>query len=84
MNDYFQKWCCLIIFNPEQINSDHLHAITSSINCTKHLYYEKEIIGSGILKKNNVIVVKHKVLGFVGFTAFLLCANANVGRVSNK
>ena len=43
MNDYFQKWCCLIIFNHAQSQTDHLFAITSAVNCAKHLYYDLEI-----------------------------------------
>lgn len=44
MNDYLNKWCCLIIFNSDENNIDTVNLIASSIDCTKHIYYGKEMV----------------------------------------
>ncbi len=51
MNDYLEKWCCLIIFLKkndapltsfqEQVN--HILSISNSLSCTKHIYYQEKI-----------------------------------------
>jgi len=49
MNDYFKKWCCLILFNPSYQHAMHLNSISSELDCAKHLYFFKETteIGKG-------------------------------------
>ena len=44
MNDYLNKWCCLIIFNSEENNSNAINLLASTMDCAKHIYYHKEIV----------------------------------------
>ncbi len=52
MNDYLSKWCCLIIFH--QHDAEQLISKLSEINCTKHLYSDKEINEESELDKEPI------------------------------
>ena len=51
MNDYLEKWCCLIIFidnsdsstSARKNNADHVLQIATSVHCTKHIYYKEKV-----------------------------------------